>query len=133
MAAKKTQSAASPDLSSEAYLRLPADLTFEKALAELEEITEKLEDGKESLEASMKLYEHGLALKEFCEQKLKEAEGKWMMLKKQKDTVFYNNNCGSSNSYYFDKFGDAPFLRPLSVSNSKWYSEHSDLEHYRYG
>jgi cation diffusion facilitator CzcD-associated flavoprotein CzcO len=55
------------------------------------------------------------------------------MLKKQKDTVFYNNNCGGSNSYYFDKFGDAPFLRPLSVSKSKWYSEHSDLEHYRYG
>ena len=41
------------------------------------------------------------------------------MLKKQKDTVFYNNNCGGSNSYYFDKFGDAPFLRPLSVSKSK--------------
>ena len=55
------------------------------ALAELEEITDKLEDGKESLEASMKLYEYGLSLKEFCEQKLKEAEGKWLMLKKQKD------------------------------------------------
>jgi cation diffusion facilitator CzcD-associated flavoprotein CzcO len=54
------------------------------------------------------------------------------MLKKQKDTVFYNNNCGGSNSYYFDKFGDAPFLRPLSVSKSKWYSEHSDLDHYEY-
>lgn len=75
MAAKKPQSATS----------LPADLTFEKALADLEEITEKLEDGKESLEASMKLYEHGLLLKDFCEQKLKEAEGKWLMLKKQKD------------------------------------------------
>jgi exodeoxyribonuclease VII small subunit len=75
MAAKKQQSPTS----------LPADLTFEKALADLEEITEKLEDGKESLEDSMKLYEYGLALKEFCEQKLKEAEGKWLMLKKQKD------------------------------------------------
>lgn len=64
---------------------LPADLTFEKALAELEAITEKLEDGKESLENSMRLYEQGLALKEFCEQKLKEAEGKWLILKKQKD------------------------------------------------
>lgn len=55
------------------------------------------------------------------------------MLDKQKNTVFYNNNCGGSNSYYFDKFGDAPFLRPLSVSKSKAYSRHSDLEHYRYG
>ncbi|MBS0616830.1 MAG: exodeoxyribonuclease VII small subunit [Spirochaetes bacterium] len=68
-----------------ATLALAADITFEKALAELEEITEKLEDGKESLEASMQLYEYGLLLKEFCEQKLKEAEGKWLMLKKQKD------------------------------------------------
>lgn len=75
MAVKKQQSASD----------LPADLTFEKALAELEEITEKLEDGKESLEESMKIYEQGLKLKEFCEQKLKEAEGKWLMLKKQKD------------------------------------------------
>ena len=64
---------------------LPADLTFEKAIADLEAITDKLEDGKESLEESMKLYEYGLALKEFCELKLKEAEGKWLMLKKQKD------------------------------------------------
>lgn len=54
------------------------------------------------------------------------------ILEKQKNTVFYNNNCGSSNSYYFDKFGDAPFLRPLTVAKSKAYSLHSDLEHYRY-
>jgi exodeoxyribonuclease VII small subunit len=68
-----------------AAAKLPPGLTFEKALAELEAITEKLEDGKESLETSMQLYEQGLALKEFCDQKLKEAEGKWLILKKQKD------------------------------------------------
>ena len=54
------------------------------------------------------------------------------ILEKQKNTVFLNNNCGSSNSYYFDKFGDAPFLRPLSVAKSKSYSKHSDLKHYKY-
>ena len=81
MAAKKTQPSEQPGPNR----GLPADLTFEKALAELESITDKLEDGKESLEESMKLYEYGLALKEFCELKLKEAEGKWLMLKKQKD------------------------------------------------
>ena len=54
------------------------------------------------------------------------------ILEKQKNTVFYNNNCGNSNSYYFDKFGDAPFLRPLTVAKSKAYSLNSDLEHYRY-
>jgi len=64
---------------------LAADLTFERALAELEEITDRLEEGKESLEESMKLYEHGLKLKEFCDMKLKEAEGKWLLLKKAKD------------------------------------------------
>lgn len=85
MAAKKQPSATSLNDSGEAPPKLPANLTFEKALAELEEITEKLEDGKESLEASMALYEYGLQLKGFCEQKLKEAEGKWLMLKKQKD------------------------------------------------
>jgi len=68
-----------------ATVKLPTGLTFEKALAELEAITEKLENGKESLETSMQLYEHGLALKEFCDRKLKEAEGKWLILKKQKD------------------------------------------------
>jgi cation diffusion facilitator CzcD-associated flavoprotein CzcO len=54
------------------------------------------------------------------------------ILEKQKNTVFYNNNCATSNSYYFDKFGDAPFLRPLSVSASRKYSLNSDLEHYNY-
>ena len=54
------------------------------------------------------------------------------MLEKQKNTVFYNNNCGNSNSYYFDKFGDAPFLRPLSVAKSKAYSKNSNLKHYIY-
>lgn len=54
------------------------------------------------------------------------------ILKNQENTVFFNNNCGTSNSYYFDKFGDAPFLRPLSVAKSKKFSEHSDLNHYQY-
>ena len=63
--------------------KLPKDLTFEKALTELEEITHLLEEGKDSLEKSMELYEKGVLLKDFCEKKLKEAEGKWMVLKKK--------------------------------------------------
>jgi exodeoxyribonuclease VII small subunit len=82
MAAKKSASASAAESPANG---LPAGMTFEKALADLEEITEKLEDGKESLEESMRLYEYGLQLKEFCEVKLKEAEGKWLMLKKAKD------------------------------------------------
>ena len=54
------------------------------------------------------------------------------ILDKQQNTVFFNNNCVGANSYYFDKFGDAPFLRPLSVGASKKYSLTSDLNHYTY-
>ncbi|MEZ5026802.1 MAG: NAD(P)/FAD-dependent oxidoreductase [Chitinophagales bacterium] len=54
------------------------------------------------------------------------------ILKHQDNTVFYNNNCGTSNSYYFDKFGDAPFLRPLTVAESRKFSKKSDLNHYQY-
>lgn len=58
-------------------------LTFELALHELEEITQTLEQGKDSLESSIKLYERGVFLKDFCQQKLQEAEGKWQMLQKK--------------------------------------------------
>ena len=62
-----------------------ADFTFEMATEELEEITLSLESGKDSLEESIRLYERGMLLKEFCEKKLREAESKWTILKKQKD------------------------------------------------
>ncbi len=61
-------------------------MTFESALAELEDITRRLERGNESLEDSMELYTRGVELKEFCEKKLKEAEKKWKVLKKDKNT-----------------------------------------------
>jgi exodeoxyribonuclease VII small subunit len=56
-------------------------LSFEDALTQLETITRQLESGQESLEESMKLYEKGIQLKELCEKKLKEAEGKWQVLR----------------------------------------------------
>lgn len=48
-------------------------LTFEEALANLEEIVQKLEAGTVSLEESISYYEHGMALKKHCESKLKAA------------------------------------------------------------
>lgn len=36
------------------------------------------------------------------------------ILARQQNTVFYNQDCSRSNSYYFDKHGDAPFYRPSS-------------------
>jgi exodeoxyribonuclease VII small subunit len=53
-----------------------ADLPFEKALAELESIVQRLEQGKVDLEESIAIYERGEALKSHCERLLKEAEGR---------------------------------------------------------
>lgn len=51
-----------------------AALSFEKALAELEDIVAKLEQGRVELEESIALYERGAALKAHCESKLKSAQ-----------------------------------------------------------
>jgi exodeoxyribonuclease VII small subunit len=51
-----------------------APLSFEQALAELEKIVQDLERGQLDLEAAIRAYERGTALKEHCERKLKEAK-----------------------------------------------------------
>ena len=55
------------------------------------------------------------------------------ILARQRNTVLYNNNCTSSNSYYFDHHGDAPFMRPSSGLELWWRSRRFDLDHYRFG
>ena len=52
------------------------ELSFEQAMAELEEVVGRLERGDVALDESIKLYERGAALKKRCEAKLKEAEEK---------------------------------------------------------
>ncbi|HKL65588.1 MAG TPA: exodeoxyribonuclease VII small subunit [Roseovarius sp.] len=52
------------------------ELSFEQAMAELEEVVGRLERGDVALDESIKLYERGAALKKRCETKLKEAEEK---------------------------------------------------------
>jgi len=47
---------------------------FETAIAELESIVKKLEDGDLALEASLQLYERGVHLSRFCHARLEEAE-----------------------------------------------------------
>lgn len=49
-------------------------MSFEKALAELEGIVEKLERGDVPLEQSIAIYERGALLKSHCETRLKSAE-----------------------------------------------------------
>jgi len=52
------------------------EMSFEQAMAELEQVLSKLERGDVALDESITLYERGDALKKRCEQKLKEAEEK---------------------------------------------------------
>jgi exodeoxyribonuclease VII small subunit len=53
-----------------------AELTFEKALAELEAIVSRLERGDVPLAESIAIYERGEALKNRCAELLKEAEAR---------------------------------------------------------
>jgi exodeoxyribonuclease VII small subunit len=47
---------------------------FEAAIAELESIVKKLEEGDLALEASLELYERGVQLARFCHARLEDAE-----------------------------------------------------------
>jgi exodeoxyribonuclease VII small subunit len=48
-------------------------LSFEQALAELEQIVARLESGQAPLEDSIRMYERGAALKSHCETRLEAA------------------------------------------------------------
>jgi len=47
---------------------------FESAIAELESIVKRLEEGDLALETSLELFERGVQLSRFCHSKLEEAE-----------------------------------------------------------
>ena len=49
---------------------------FESALKRLEQISDLLENEETPLEESIKLFEEGIELKEYCEEKLKSAKVK---------------------------------------------------------
>jgi exodeoxyribonuclease VII small subunit len=56
---------------------VPADITamtFEDALAELEQIVRRLEGGQVKLDEAILAYERGAQLKRHCEKKLNEAQ-----------------------------------------------------------
>jgi exodeoxyribonuclease VII small subunit len=60
-------------------------LDYETAVAELETLVDRLEQGDVSLEESLKLYEKGVLLSRDCQQQLTEAEQKVQMLLEQSD------------------------------------------------
>jgi exodeoxyribonuclease VII small subunit len=56
---------------------LPGDIaamSFEEALAELEQIVRRLEGGQVKLDEAIQSYERGAQLKQHCERKLNEAQ-----------------------------------------------------------
>lgn len=53
-----------------------ADMTFERALKELEAIVNRLERGDVELEESIAIYERGEMLRDRCDRLLKQAEAK---------------------------------------------------------
>ncbi len=59
---------------------------FERALAELESLVEKLEGGDLTLEESLRCFERGIALTRACQQALREAEQKVQILLEGEDT-----------------------------------------------
>lgn len=52
------------------------EITYETAIARLEEIVAILEKNEVSLDESLKLFEEGTKLTSFCSKKLKEAQQK---------------------------------------------------------
>jgi exodeoxyribonuclease VII small subunit len=61
-----------------------AEKKFETAMARLEEIVQKLEQGDLPLEQSLKLFEEGIRLSRICNTRLEEAERKVEILLKDK-------------------------------------------------
>lgn len=59
-------------------------LKFEEALESLEIIVRKMEAGDLTLDESLKIFEEGMDLTKFCEQKLKEAQAKVETILKDK-------------------------------------------------
>lgn len=53
-----------------------AKLSFEEALAELEQIVRRLEGGAGKLDEAIQSYERGALLKRHCEAKLREAQAR---------------------------------------------------------
>ena len=64
-----------------------AKKTFESALGKLEQITTELEAGELGLEKSLKKFDEGVQLVEFCSKRLEEARGQVELLQKSKGVL----------------------------------------------
>lgn len=66
-----------------------AEITFEEAFKELEEIVRDLESGELSLDESLKRFEEGISLLQTCRRKLEEAEHRVEILMSREDGSLY--------------------------------------------
>ena len=76
-------------------------VTFEQAYARLEEILEKMNSGKQSLEDSLSLYEEADRLIVFCNKRLQQAEQKIETLIKNRDGDLTLNASGTPQTQEF--------------------------------
>ena len=75
----------------------PTIKDFESALAELDAIVRKMEDGDLTLEKSMELYERGLQLSRFCHSTLEAAERRIELLNERGELRPAPSSLGSSD------------------------------------
>ena len=67
-------------MSAKAQGNSSSELSFEKALEELEALVARMEDGKLPLEESLAAYQRGAELVKFCESKLVDAQARIAIL-----------------------------------------------------
>jgi exodeoxyribonuclease VII small subunit len=60
---------------------MTAEQNFESSIHELEQIVKQLEQGDLALEETLKKFEHGMKLAQFCQQSLNDAQKKIEQLK----------------------------------------------------
>jgi exodeoxyribonuclease VII small subunit len=75
----------------------PTIKDFESAIAELDTIVKKMEEGDLTLEKSMELYERGLQLSRFCHSKLEQAERRIEVLNERGELKTAPSSLGSDD------------------------------------
>ncbi len=82
-----------------------AEMKFEEALKKLEKIVSDLENGKYSLDESLKRFEEGIKLTRLCSKKLEQAHKRVQMLVKGssgelEEKPFENDEAGENESSF---------------------------------
>ncbi len=79
-------------------MKMDETMTFEAAMARLEEIVRLLESGNAPLDVSLSLYEEGVALVRLCNTRLDNAEQRVKILTFAEDGTAQENDMTGGNS-----------------------------------